>query len=409
MKRLLLTGVILLITGQAHAQVVTFNGQVRHRSEFDGKGLTESGDSYLFHLLRTRLGATARPSNGVSAFVQIQDSRMFGDEASTLDGSADQLDVHQAFLSVDIPGLEGASVRIGRQELVLGNQRLVGSVGWSNVGRSFDGAVLKFANHNVSANLFAMQLATPERMPGSQNLFGLFTSTGINEHHSIEVFALVDNDTNDIEDGPNVGDNRLFRFTPGLHAYGTAGDFDYSLEAIYQTGKVEIVPDSPLSSISAYLVGGEAGYKTGSTRFSAGYTRLSGDDNLTDDESHTFNTLFATNHKFYGFMDYFPGLSGGNGLQDAMLSVRSGLGNGFKVRMDGHHFASATSIAGLSSTFGQEVDLVLSFDGGSSSHDSLDGLGLSAGASLFLPGDRIEPILGDDPTWWLFLSTAASF
>ncbi|MCH7976239.1 MAG: efflux RND transporter permease subunit, partial [Bacteroidetes bacterium] len=197
MRRPLLALFLLLVGSHVHAQIVTVNGQVRHRSEYDDKGLTETGDADLFHLLRTRLGVTARPSEHVSAFIQIQDARKFGEEGdlqtvSTLDGSADQLDFHQAYLEVDVPGVKGLSARVGRQELAYGNERLVGSIGWSNVGQAFDGAVLKLDHSRGAADLFAMQLRAPDDVPGSQNLFGLYTSWAIGEDHAVEVVTEYD-------------------------------------------------------------------------------------------------------------------------------------------------------------------------------------------------------------------------
>jgi len=407
MKRLLLALFLLLVGSHVHAQIVTVNGQIRHRSEYDAKELAAAGDSFAFHLLRTRLSATARPNEHVSAFIQIQDSRMFGDEdpgrgRGTLDGDANQLDVHQAYLGVQIPGISGLSARVGRQEFVYGNQRLVGSVGWSNIGRTFDGAVLKLDNENVAADFFAAQLVGPDEMPGTQNLFGLFTDWTITGDHSVDVFALLDNDTNELTAGPDAGDGRLTRFTPGLRLHGSPDAFDYTLEAVYQTGNVATADDAARSSISAYLLGAAAGYSTGSARFGAGYTRLSGDDNPTDNESQTFNTLFATNHKFYGFMDYFPRLSGSAGLQDVELSVAASLSRAVRVKLGAHHFATAVSSPGVSSTLGQEIDVSATYLG-------LDAFQITAGASMFVPGDILETTLGSDATYWLYLTFMVSF
>ena len=416
MRRPLLALFLLLVGSHVHAQIVTVNGQVRHRSEYDDKGLTETGDADLFHLLRTRLGVTARPSEHVSAFVQIQDARKFGEEGdlqtvSTLDGSADQLDFHQAYLEVDVPGVKGLSARVGRQELAYGNERLVGSIGWSNIGQAFDGAVLKLDHSRGAADLFAMQLRAPDDVPGSQNLFGLYTSWAIGEDHAVDVFALLDNVTLEITAGPDAGSDVLTRFTPGLRAHGSADAFDYALEGIYQTGNRQTIVGNPLTPISAYLLAAEAGYSTGATRIGAGYTLLSGDDNPADDTIHNFSTLFATNHKFYGFMDYFPRFSTPDGLHDVSLSVTSAISRSLRVRVDGHHFAStAEGATGRSLSFGQEVDLVLSYDGqfGRGSL-ALNGFQLSGGVSVFFRGGRLEQDLATDPTWWLFLTSQVSF
>jgi hypothetical protein len=121
----------------------TVTGQVRHRSELDRRSGIEPPS---LHLLRTRLNLSFRPSEDVTGFVQVQDARLFGggDPAAgrgTLDGRAPALDLHQAYFAVT--HLLGAPLRlkVGRQELAYGNQRLIGSVGWSNVGGVVGGAL----------------------------------------------------------------------------------------------------------------------------------------------------------------------------------------------------------------------------------------------------------------------------
>ena len=80
------------------------------------------------------------------AFIQIQDSRKFGDATNTLtDGSADLLDFHQAFFFISDFATEGLNVKLGRQEVAFANQRLIGAVGWHNVARSFDGVLFAYS------------------------------------------------------------------------------------------------------------------------------------------------------------------------------------------------------------------------------------------------------------------------
>ena len=91
-------------------------------------------------MLRTRLRLHAPVTTYASVVIQFQDSRVFGEESNTLtDGSANQMDLHQAYLrlTASVLGLS-VTVTAGRQEVVLGSERLVGAVGWSNTGRSFD-------------------------------------------------------------------------------------------------------------------------------------------------------------------------------------------------------------------------------------------------------------------------------
>ena len=340
---------------------------------------------------------------------------MFGDEdpgrgRGTLDGNANQLDVHQAYLGVDVPGIDGLSARVGRQEFVYGNQRLVGSVGWSNIGRTFDGAVLKLEYDNVSADLFAAQLVGPDEMPGTQNLFGLFTDWTIIGDHSVDVFALLDNDTNELTAGPDAGDGRLTRFTPGLRLHGSPDAFDYVLEAIYQTGNMATADDAARSSISAYLVSAEAGYSTGSARFGAGYTRFSGDENPADGTSNSFNTLFATNHKFYGYLDYFPKTFSASGLQDLALSVGVNPTPALGLKLDLHHFASEQGISVTDAfggtverrVLGQEVDLTAKYKYNKS-------FSLVAGGSLFWADEVMQTAIGRETAYKFYLMTVVNF
>jgi hypothetical protein len=53
--------------------------------------------------------------------------------------------MHEAYILLSNPfGIENVIVKLGRQEINLGNQRLIGSVGWSQAGRSIDGILVGY-------------------------------------------------------------------------------------------------------------------------------------------------------------------------------------------------------------------------------------------------------------------------
>lgn len=101
--------------------------------------------------------------------------------------------------------------------------------------------------------------------------------------------------------------------------------------------------------ISAFMLTGSVGYTFKKSGWKPsvwiGYDYLSGTDPVDNDPDYgTFNTLFATNHKYYGYMDYFvniPAATGGLGLQDIMLKTRFKPTEQFWFGLDGHHFMSA--------------------------------------------------------------------
>ena len=146
-------------------------------------------------------------------------------------------------------------------------------------------------------------------------------------------------------------------------------------------------------------------------RIAVGYDYLSGRGE--EDEDYTvFDTLFATNHKFYGFMDYFvniPVHTNGAGLQDVMAKFQIHPHKKFTLNADLHQFTSAKSpqppfSKGGKGGFGQEADLTAVYR----YHEAL---GFTLGASLFLPGELMKARFGshDDPAFWSYLMTTANF
>ena len=110
-------------------------GELRTRVEgFTGGGFGESEDAYWMD--RFRLNATIRPSKKFAFVAQVQDSRAFdkvsGSQAAPFRNT---LDLRMAYGEIGAKHI----VRIGRQELAFGEQRLIGSLNWTNTARVFDG------------------------------------------------------------------------------------------------------------------------------------------------------------------------------------------------------------------------------------------------------------------------------
>ena len=127
---------------------------------------------------------------------------------------------------------------------------------------------------------------------------------------------------------------------------------------------------------------------------SGGYEYVSGDPEPNDSDREAFNTLFATNHKFYGHMDYFlnmgPDLND-LGLQDIVAKVRAPIFDNTGLGADFHWFMTAQEDINSdpnarwngSNNLGQEVDLWLK-------HQYNDYLNFQAGYSFFVPGGAMR-------------------
>ncbi|MEZ4271440.1 MAG: hypothetical protein R3C68_08410 [Myxococcota bacterium] len=74
----------------------------------------------------------------------------------------------------------------------------------------------------------------------------------------------------------------------------------------------------------------------------------------------TFDALFTTGHKFYGYMDRFvniPGSTGNQGLIDAALKNDTKVGSG-NLHAALHYFMYSNPFSGVDAPIGIELDLV---------------------------------------------------
>jgi hypothetical protein len=359
--------VALVLVSPAAGQdpAITVSGEVRLRTETLRADPAADWDN--FTLMRTRLGLLAAVNPNVRAFVQFQDSRAFGDQPSTMTGRSNAIDLHQGYLELGGTLAETPLLlRAGRQEIALGNERLVGAVGWSNTGRSFDGArlILGGRESRLLTTAFVATLAESHAVGAangqtldSDSWFGGIQTTwkGL-----LEGYALYD------RNGRFSAFTDVDRATLGGRAQTPATHrLNASLEGAYQLGSQTAGPTR--QDIRAWFAGGRVGAKTGVAALPSvglGIDVLSGDASPTDDDYRAFNTLYATNHKFYGYLDLFTNMpvhTRNRGLVDLMGSTRAVIGTHGTLEIDAHRFLLADD-AGLDARdLGWELDLTYPF------------------------------------------------
>jgi len=367
---------------------VSLDGQFRLRGEGDGRTTGVKPD--FATLSRIRVGVHADLLQWIRVYAQVQDARAWGDETNTFqDGSADLFDLHQGFASLGTSSRFTA--RMGRQEMVLGDERLVGALGWSNLGRSFDGVRLMGEARGIGWTAFAYNVAErdsllvvglhPQLNQGVYDdgwLIGGFASKKFGDVNS-ELTALYDVDaiTNK-------------SYTLNLRLHGRTGVVLYEGAAAYQGGP----------NRSASFGSGRLGVAVGKGTIAAQVDYLSGDDDPASGDIKSFSTLYATNHKFYGIMDYFlaPRLQlDGAGLVDAVLRGSLDTGANTQLRLDLHRFNTAQKRGG-ETALGTELDLVGNWKFAKPGS-------LQAGFGVFFPEDLITQLMpafqgGKDTTWW---------
>ena len=375
-------------------------GQIRNRMEWSDLDFT-SGDGDVVELLRSRLRVTARPQKETTIVVEVQDARRWGEEDDTLDGSAGQLDFHQAYLKLDDMFGQPFSFTVGRQELVYGSERMIGAVGWSNTGRAFDALRLHFGEESYG-ELFVAKLE--EKGIRDRNLWGI-ESHFVRDSHAVEPYVLFEHDK-------NLAAERLRRATAGLRGAGefvtaTGHVLGYEVEGAGQAG------DHGLDEVRAFMASGRLSYGgPGWNRpyVTAGLDYLSGDGSSGDNQVKVFDTLFATNHMYYGLMDQFPqditdaapDEAGMRGLSDIYLKGELSASESTRLALHIHHFTLAKS-TDSGKNLGQEADVLLT-------HQLNSATTVQWGGLIFVPGDAMKAFKrGEDPAFKMYLQIVARF
>ena len=370
------------------------NAQVRPRFNFDDKDFNSNTDANSYTELRTRLGVAYSPVADLKGFIQLQDSRLYGTEASTMANSAN-IDIHQAYFKIDNFFKLPFYLKVGRMELSYGSQRLIGAVGWHNVGRSFDGSILSLQTKSIDVDFITARTNESGNAGDSLDTF-LYSAYGnlkVIKKLNIQPFII----------GESTTKTDFARYTVGVYigCKDKKKAFQQELDAAYQLGTWDATTD-----ISAFMVAYNLGYTFKSKikpMIGAGVDYLSGDDGADADKYKVFNTLFATNHKFYGYMDYFlniPKHTLGLGLMDIHAKASILPFNKFKVALAYHIFnanADYTLIDGSTSTsFGSEMDLTLAYKYNSN-------VNFVGGFSFFAPGDIFKETKGEDSSMWTYV------
>jgi hypothetical protein len=302
--------------------------------------------------LRTVLGYETGTYRGFKAVLELEDVAEIGNENydSLVNGKNDRAviadpdgtDVNQVY--VEYAGLEGASARLGRQQIILDNARFVGNVGWRQNHQTYDAAKLVWDEIEDLTVTYAF-LHNVNRITGANVAMG---SHLLNAGWRIEGVGTLSAYDYYLDYDSNAGStNTLGLRLAGTREVGEEVEVLYELEYAVQTD----AGDNPGNVDQDYyhvVLGGkvrELGAKVG-------LEHLGGDQTGADG---AFGTPLATLHKFNGFADKFLNTPG-EGLEDLYLTVSGELA-GVQGAVTYHKFDSDSG----DFDFGDELDLVLTY------------------------------------------------
>lgn len=236
---------------------------------------------------------------------------------------SDTADLHQGYVTLGNLAQFPLSLQVGRQELTYGEERLIGAFGWNNIGRTFDAAKLRWQNDWVKADLFTSRPVVPEdgRFDVSNDydwFSGLYATSPRIPKTVLDLYFLARNSSPQAiaaapsPQFPQPSARDIYTIGGRLKSKPLElGNWDYLLDGAYQFGDfrdLRLGGNSPRLTQNAYMYVAEAGYTFaeawGQPRLGLEYDFSSGDSNPTDGQHETFDNLFPTNHKFYGYMDF---------------------------------------------------------------------------------------------------------
>ncbi len=304
--------------------------------DFSQRAADDNQNSYLLTRVMPRIGYTGKRVSGI---IEARSSYSIGDErfAAAAPGKGlperdGAIDLHQAFILLGNHKEFPVSLKLGRQELAYGDQRLVGHFRWNNNARTFDAAKIRWQNAIFGVDVFTGGVVYNDHrnfnMANEQDAFSgaYFNFPTVLKNEITEAYLFARNTARGIVTDDWSGVAAPFRFpapqdiyTGGLRIKSKPlayGPWDYGVELMYQFGnKATVFPATPVATAQtaarldhkAYAAVLQGGYTwtehAWQPRLAFIYSHGSGDKDSTDAKSGTFQNLFPTNHLFYGYMD----------------------------------------------------------------------------------------------------------
>lgn len=301
--------------------------------DFRDRG-AEVNNEYFLERLRYRVGYTDK---WWSALVEGRSSFAQSDERfayfasplppgtrirDRLGPESDTVDLHQAFVTLGNHKEFPLSLKVGRQEMSYGEERLIGAFGWNNIGRVFDAVKVRWQNEWFGADFFTSRPVVPEDLNFNVNneydwFSGVYATSQMIPKNILDVYFLARNANQQAISAvpspqfPQPSARDVYTIGGRVKSKaGELGSWDYTLEGAYQFGSFQDrrLPDMPRLTQDAFMVVMQGGYTFAdiwaSPRLGAEYSFSSGDSNPTNSTHETFDNLFPTNHKFYGYMDF---------------------------------------------------------------------------------------------------------
>ena len=316
-------------------------------------------------------------SNNLAVKVTAQHSGVWGAEGGG------KFNVYEAW--AHLKANNGLFARIGRQELVYDDERILGNNDWAMAALYHDALKVGYENHGHKLHAVVAYNQNSKNVNG-----GTFYQNGSQIYKTMQTVWYH-------YDVPKLPLSASLLFMNIGMQCGTEGEYatnfqqliggyvnykpgNLTLEAAYyhQMGKASLdYTTTGTLPINAWMAAGKASYQFNKQLTAyAGYDYLSGDKEFVVPKQGTigltkhskmsaFTTTFGSTHKFYGAMDffyvsaYFGTFS--PGLQNIFGGATYKPVKGLSLDASYHYLATSTNLNELSKTLGHEIELRASY------------------------------------------------
>jgi hypothetical protein len=347
--------------------------------------------SFTFTHMRTRLRFDVDVVENVTAVVELQDVRTLGEEGSTT-ADAEGLDLKRAAMVFERILGQPLRAEAGRFVMAYGEHRLIGDLEWFDQGRTYDGLRTRYGGDDLWVDAFWVVVRETAPLDDNQDFAGVY-----GHWRWLDAYALLLMDHRALAGETGTGHTDFV--TLGLRVARETGRWKYAAEAAFQAG------DARGDDLGAFAAALWVAYTLADT---AGQPQLivevdyaSGDDDPADGDNGQMQTLFPTNHQWYGHAD----LVGWSNMIDLRFGIAAKPRETIRVTLDYHHFRRPEDLgawinaggavirpgaAGASNHLGDEIDVTFTWT-------PVKQVSFLVGWAIFFPGGFVEDT-GPSPT-----------